>query len=97
MGRTLGVVIDWPVSIRVEDGRTFVVELLADDRRRVRVDGTDEWRTMDPQLYGYGVPRVGAVVGRTLRLWCDTTGEPAIIGPDAHKRVRLPRRRFGLH
>jgi len=84
MGRTRGFVIDWPVSIHVEDGRTFVVELLADDRLRVRVDGTDEWRTIDPQQYGYGVPSVGAVVGRTLRWWRETTGEAVIIAPTKH-------------
>jgi hypothetical protein len=81
VGRTRGFVIDWPVSIHVEDGRTFVVELTADNCLRVRVDGTDDWRTMDPQQYGYGVASVGAVVGRTLRWWRETTGQPVIIAP----------------
>jgi hypothetical protein len=39
--------------------------------------GTNEWRVMG---WPYGVPSVGAVVGRTLRWWRETTGEPVIIG-----------------
>jgi hypothetical protein len=72
--------IEWPVRIRVEDGRTLVVEQTPDGILRVSVDGTAEWRTIDPLTYGLGVPSVGAVVGRTLRWWRETTGEPVIIG-----------------
>ncbi len=79
MGRTRGFVINWPVRIHVEDGRTFVVER-TDDVLRVCIEGTDEWRTIDPQVYGYGVASERSVVGRTLRWWRETTGEPVIIG-----------------
>jgi hypothetical protein len=80
MGRTRGFVIAWPVRIYVEDGRTFIVEQTDASELRICVEGSAEWRTIDPQLYGYGVPSVGAVVGRTLRWWRETTGEPIIIG-----------------
>ena len=72
--------IRWPVRIAVDDGRTFVVEQAPDGILRVRVDGTDEWRMIDPHLYGHGVPSEGAVVGRALRWWHETTGEPVILG-----------------
>jgi hypothetical protein len=81
MGRTRGFAIDWPVTIHVEDGRTFIVELAPDDNLWVRVDGSDERRSIDPSLYGFGVPSEGAVVGRTLRWWHETTGEPVAIAP----------------
>ena len=79
MGRTRGFVIHWPVRIHVEDGRTFVVEQ-TDHVLRVRIDGTGEWRTIDPLVYGYGVASEGSVIGRTLRWWRETTGEAVIIG-----------------
>jgi hypothetical protein len=80
MGRTRGFVIDWPVSIHVEDGRTFLVEQTDDGVLRVCVGGTGDWRSIDPLVYGSGVPSEGAVVGRTLRWWREQTGEPVIIG-----------------
>jgi hypothetical protein len=73
-------VIGWPVRIPVDDGRTFIVEQTGDGDLRVRVDGTDEWRTIDPLVYGRGVASEGAVIGRTLRWWHETTGEAVIIG-----------------
>jgi hypothetical protein len=47
---------------------------------RVSVEGSGEWRSIDPLVYGAGVPSEGAVVGRTLRWWRETTGEAVIIG-----------------
>jgi len=79
MGRTSGFTIHWPVRIDVEDGRTFIVEQ-TNGVLRVRVDGTGDWRTMDPLVYGRGVADTGSVVGRTLRWWRETTGEPVILG-----------------
>jgi hypothetical protein len=69
--------IEWPVTIRLGDGRTFLVERHGDADLRVCAAGTDDWRVMG---WPYGVPSVGAVVGRTLRWWRETTGEPVIIG-----------------
>ena len=80
MGQKRMAPIEWPVRIHVEDGRTFVVEQAPDGILRVSVEGNAEWRAIDPAVYGFGVPSVGAVVGRTLRWWRETTGEPVIIG-----------------
>jgi hypothetical protein len=80
MGRTSGFTIAWPVRIPVEDGRTFLVEQTDDGVLRVSVEGSGEWRSIDPLVYGAGVPSEGAVVGRTLRWWRETTGEAVIIG-----------------
>ena len=80
MGRTSGFAINWPVRINVEDGRTFIADQTDDGDLRVCVEGTDTWRTIDPSVYGSGVPSEGAVVGRTLRWWRETTGEPVILG-----------------
>jgi hypothetical protein len=69
--------IEWPVAIRIVDVRTFLVERHAVADLRVCVAGTNDWRVMG---WPYGVPSVGAVVGRTLRWLQETTGEPVIIG-----------------
>ena len=80
MGQQRMAPIEWPVRIRVDDGRTFAVEQSPDGTLRVSIDGTAEWREIDPSVYGFGVTSVGAVVGCTLRWWQETTGEPVIIG-----------------
>lgn len=98
MGCTSGFTIRWLVRIDVEDGRTFVVEPTDDGDLRVRIDGTDEWWTIDPLVYGRGVASEGAVVGRTLRWWHQTTGEAVIVGRPPARLVRpqgrWPMRRY---
>ncbi len=74
--------IERPVTIRLDDGRTFLVEREGDADLRVCVAGADDWRVMG---WPCGVFSVGAVVDRTLRRWRETTGEPVIIG-----RTRVP-------
>jgi hypothetical protein len=48
MGRISGFTIDWPVGIPIEDGRTFIVEPVDDGSVRVSVEGSGEWRRIDP-------------------------------------------------
>jgi hypothetical protein len=78
VGRTSGFTVEWPVRIAVEDGRTLVVGIDAEKNLRVRVDGTEDWQDMGSKLL---VPSIGAVVGRTLRWWRETTGEVVILAP----------------
>jgi hypothetical protein len=75
MGRTTST-ITWPVTFTVEDGRTFVVEMIDDGTLRTRIDGEDDWRSMAP---AHHPPDVGAVVGYALTWWYRTHGEPIIL------------------
>jgi hypothetical protein len=75
MGRRTST-IDWPVGFTVEDGRTFVVEMIDDGSLRIRIDGGDDWRSMGPPQ---STPSVGAVVGRALTWWYRTYGEPIML------------------
>jgi hypothetical protein len=76
MGRATSK-IGWPVTFTVEDGRTFVVEMIDDGSLRIRTDGADEWRPMGPPL---PTPSVGAVVGRALTWWYRAYGGAILSG-----------------
>jgi hypothetical protein len=78
MGRTSGFVIDWPVTFDVEDGRRFEVALVQTaDGPELRVrPGDADWRVIGES---YCEQTTGAVIGRALRWWYETTGEPIII------------------
>jgi hypothetical protein len=92
MGRTSGFVIEWPVTFDVEDGRRFEVALSEDGsghlQLRMHVAGDDAWRAVGES---YSEQTTGAVIGRALRWWYETTGEPIIIA----KRVSTWRERQG--
>jgi hypothetical protein len=64
MGQKRMAPIEWPVTIPINDGRTFLVERHGDADLQVCAAGTNDWRVMG---WPYGVASVGAVVGRTLR------------------------------
>lgn len=73
--------IRWPVTFVIEDGRRFTVpmpaegddpelELLVDDGR-----GAGRY-AIGPSL---GEQTTGAIIGRALRWWTETTGQFAVI------------------
>ena len=75
--------IEWPVTFYVTDGRLFTVEAprgtAVEALCRVRVMGDEGSEERDAPL---GVmPSSGAVIGRTLRWWRHSTGQPVAISP----------------
>ncbi len=70
--------IEWPVLFQVEDGRRFRVTRVAgsEDSLVARVDGSAGDRTVGAYL---GEQTAGAVIGRTLRWWYETTRDPVVL------------------